>query len=74
MYNLTKDEFNRLLDNAVTASYKKATKGIKDTINIKGLEYAKRTDIFGIIELNGTSNCFIQGRRHAFEKGEHREF
>ena len=28
MYKLTKDEYNHLLENAVTATYKKTTKGI----------------------------------------------
>ena len=39
MYKLTKDEYN--LDNAVTAIYKKATKGIEDIINKEGIKYAK---------------------------------
>ena len=33
MYKLTKDEYNYFLDNAVTATYKKATKRIEDIIN-----------------------------------------
>ena len=33
MYKLTKDEYNHFLDNAVTATYKKATKRIEDIIN-----------------------------------------
>ena len=59
MYKLTKDEYNHLLDNAVTATYKRATEGIKDIINKEGIRYAKRADIFDRIEINGTSNCFI---------------
>ena len=41
MYKLTKDEYNHFLDNAVTATYKKAMKGIKDIINKDGIMYAK---------------------------------
>ena len=59
MYKLTKDEYNNLLDNAVTATYKKATKGIEDIINKEGIKYEKRADIFDRIEINGASNCFI---------------
>ena len=33
MHKLTKDEYNHLLDNAVTATYKRVTEGIKDIIN-----------------------------------------
>ena len=64
MYKLTKDEYNHLLDNGVTATYKKATKGIEDIINEEGItskifRYAKRADMFDRIEMNGASNCFI---------------
>ena len=64
MYKLTKDEYNHLLDNAVTATYKKATKIIEDIINKEGIKYAKRGDIFDIIEINGTNNCFITLKDH----------
>ena len=64
MYKLTKDEYNHLLDNGVTATYKKATKRIEGSINEEGIaskifRYAKRADIFDRIEINGASNCFI---------------
>ena len=55
MYKLTKDEYNHLLDNAVTATYKKATKGIKDIINKEDIKYAKQAY---------TSNCFITLKDH----------
>ena len=60
MYKLTKDEYNHLLDNGVTATYKKATKGIEDITNEEGItskifRYAKRADIFDRIEINGAS-------------------
>ena len=45
MYKLTKDEYSHL-DNAVTATYKKATEGNKDIINRKGIKYAKRAYIY----------------------------
>ena len=46
IYKLTKDEYSHLLDNAVTATYKKAMKGIEDIINKEGIQYAKQADIF----------------------------
>ena len=64
MYKLTKDEYNHLLDNAVTATYKKATKGIEDIINKEGIKYVKRANVFDRIEINGTSNCFITFKDH----------
>ena len=62
MYKLTKDEYNHPLDNAVTATYKKATKGIEDIT--EGIKYTKRAAIFDRIEINGTSNCFVTLKDH----------
>ena len=64
MYKLTKVEYNHLLDNAVTAKYKRSTKAIQDIINKEGIKYAKRTDIFDRIEISGTSNCFRTLKGH----------
>ena len=63
-HKLTKDEYNPLLDNTVTATYKKATKGIEDNINKEGIKYAKRADIFDRMKINSTSNCFITSEDH----------
>ena len=60
MFKLTKDEYNHL-DNAVTATYKRAIEGIEDIMNKEG---KKRADIFDRIEINGTSNCFITLEDH----------
>ena len=59
MYKLTKVEYNHLLDNAVTATYKRATEGIEDIINKEGMKYTKLADIPDRIEIKGTSNCII---------------
>ena len=64
VYKLTKDQYNHLLGNAVTATYKKATKGIKDIINKEGIKHSKRAGIFDRIEINCTNNCFITLKDH----------
>ena len=64
MQKLNKDEYNHLLDNAVTSTYIRATEGIEDIINKEGMKYAKRADIFDRIEINGTINCFITLKDH----------
>ena len=64
MYKLTKDEYNHILDNAVTTTYKEATKRIEDIINKVAIKYAKPADIFDRIKINGTSNCFITLKDH----------
>ena len=64
MYKVTKYECNQFLDNAVTATYKKATKGNEDIINKEGIKYAKKADTFNRIEINCTRNCFITLKDH----------
>ena len=54
MYKLTKNEYKHLLDNAVTRTCKKATKGIEGIINKEGIKYAKQGDMFDRIDINGT--------------------
>ena len=41
-----------------------STDGIEDIINKEGIKYAKRANIFDRIEINGTSNCFINLKDH----------
>ena len=41
MYSITKDVYSHLLDNAVTATFKKTAKEIEDSINEKDTKYAK---------------------------------
>ena len=36
MYRLTKEEYSKMVTNAVTLKYKKVSKKIKDKINIEG--------------------------------------
>ena len=68
MHRLIKDKYNHLLGNAVTAAYKKATKGIEDIINKEVIKYAKGADIFDRTEINCTSNCFITLKDHRKKK------
>ena len=51
-------------NNALTATYKKATKGIKDIINKENMKYAKRAGIFDKIVIIGTRNCFMTLKNH----------
>ena len=46
MYKLTKDQYNHLQSNTVTATCKKATKLVVHSINDEGKKYAKRANIF----------------------------
>ena len=59
MYVCIQDEYNHLLDNAVTAAGKRATARIEDITNKQSIKYAKLADIFDRTETNSASTCFI---------------
>ena len=58
MYRLTKEEYNKLLRNAVTSKYKKTNTKIKDKINKKGKEILKNKEALQRLDINEESNCF----------------
>ena len=59
MYRLHKNDYQNLLRNAITTSYKKANKNIGTKINKEGIKFAKQANILDKIEINGTGNSFI---------------
>ena len=64
MYKLTKDEYNKFKQNAVTSTYKKASRMIKEKIDVSGTKYAKKAGVLDRIEKNGTNNCFVTLKDH----------
>ena len=64
MYRLNKNDYQNLLKNAITASYKKANKNIGTKINKEGIKFAKQADILDKIEINGTGNSFVTLKDH----------
>ena len=59
MYRLEKEEYRRLLQNAVTTTYKKSNKETERRINCEGIKYAKEANILDKVEVNGTANCLF---------------
>ena len=64
MYRLEKEEYYLLLQNAVTATYKKSNKDIARRINCEGIKYAEEANILYKVEVNGTANFFITLKDH----------
>ena len=64
MYRLEKEEYHRLLQNAVTTTYKKSNKKTERKINCEGIKYAKEANILDKVEVNGTVKCFITLKDH----------
>ena len=59
MYRLIKNDYQKLLRNAIRRTYKKSNKNIGTKTNKEGIKFVKQTDILGKIEINGTGNLFI---------------
>ena len=59
-----KNDYQKLLRNAITTSYKKANNIIRTKINKEGIKFAKQANILDKIEINGTSNSFITLKDH----------
>ena len=64
MYRLNKNDYQNLLKNAITASYKKANKNVGTKINKEGIKFTKQADILDKIEINGTGNSFVTLKDH----------
>ena len=66
MYRLTKEEYNKMLRNAITSTYKKTNGNIKKRINEKGKEIVKKSfdNIIDRMDVNAESNCFITIKYH----------
>ena len=64
MYRLHKNDYQNLLRNAITTSYKKENKSIGTKINKEGIKFAKQANIVDKKEVNGTGNSFITLKDH----------
>ena len=64
MYRLHKNNYQNLLRNATTTSYKKANKNIGTKINKEDIKFTKQANILDKIEINGTGNSFITLKDH----------
>ena len=66
MYKLTKEEYNKMLKNAITSTYKKTNNNIKTKINSEGKRIIKKCNggILNKMEVNSESNCFITIKDH----------
>ena len=59
IYRLEKEEYRRLLQNAVTATYEKFDKETERRINCEGIKYTKEANILDKVQVKGTTNCFV---------------
>ena len=63
---IIKEEYNEMLRNEITSTYKKTNENIKKTINEKGKEIVNKSlnNIIDRTDINAESNCFITIKDH----------
>jgi len=64
MYKLTKSEYDKILTNSITSTYKKTEGNIKKVINTQGKEILQNLDIMNRMEINSENNCFFTLKDH----------
>ena len=64
MYRLSKDQYNMLLNNCITSTYKKSNSNIKKKINISGRNILKDKEVLQRMDINRASDCFITLKDH----------
>ena len=64
MYGLNKNDYQNLLRNAITATYKKLNKNIGTKINKEGIMFAKQADILGKAKMNDTGKSVVTLKYH----------
>ena len=64
MYKLSKDQYNMLLNNSITSTYKNSNNNIQKKTNISGRNILKVKEVLQRMDINGESNCFTTLKDH----------
>ena len=64
MYKLSKNEYDKLLNDSITSNYKKVNNNIDKVINKNGKELTKKLKVADRMMRNGNNNCFITLKDH----------
>ena len=64
MYKVTPQEYDRLLTNSITKTYKKTNNNTKHLINDEGKRIMKDQYIASRMTINAENNCFITLKDH----------
>ena len=64
IYKLSKTEYDGILTNSITSTYKKSKRKIENVINQKGKEILKDQPVLSRMNINGQNNCFVTLKDH----------
>ena len=59
IYRLTREEHEKILNDSITATYKKASNNIKKKINPVGKQVLRNNKVLKRMQTNRENNCFI---------------
>ena len=64
VYPLTREEYDKILNDSITATCKKASNNIKKKINATGKQVLHNNKVLKRMQGNGENNCFISLKDH----------
>ena len=64
LYKMDKNDYNKLLNDSITSTYKKANPNIVNKINDAGKEILKDHFLADRFDVNGKNNCFVTLKDH----------
>ena len=64
LYKVPKEQYEKLVNNAIMTSYKKINKKAQDQINSQGKNIVRNKEVIKRIFVNGKQNCFITLKDH----------
>ena len=64
MYRLETKDYEKLLNDSITTTYKKANRKLESNINKAGKKFAKDADVVDKMEVNASNNCFFTLKDH----------
>ena len=64
IYRLTREEYEKILNDSIATTYKKASNNIKKNINTAGKQVLRSNKVLKRMQTNGENNCFISLKDH----------
>ena len=58
IFRLTREEYEKILNDSITATYKKASNNIKIKTNAAGKQVLRNNEVLKRMQTNGENNCF----------------
>ena len=64
IYHLTREEYEKIINNSITATYKKASNNVKKKITVPGKQLLHNNKVLKRMQTNGENSCFVSLKNH----------